>query len=221
MNTNTDSQKSVHPTPFPYVCIAVGFVFLFFPSWVVGTLSLLLGVLCAAFGGGKIIHAVTSVGFTRVGSVLAGVAAMVLGLYIITHTEEVFALLPIAAGVFFFLDGLDRIRSAMKMRRMEKSGHIQNPPSSASVQTQKRRFLTTLIIGTVTLGCGAFLLLFPFHAVTIAVRVIGAFILADGVGALWTEYALRDAVRMFASQNIKQGADGKYNADFRDISDRS
>ncbi len=200
----------------PWVCALIGLGFLLLPELIVDALSLILGGLCILIGIWKLGACLFSsnpvyTGIGRIGSLLGGLAVLLLGTYIINHAERVFSLLPIAAGIFFLLDGLDRIRSAFMMRRME-SGAVVSPFSG------KTRFLTALLIGILTLGIGIFLLFYPFGAVKMTVRIIGILILVDALGALWTDHALKTVFRAVSSSGTR-APDGKYNAAFRDISD--
>ncbi|MBQ8577253.1 MAG: DUF308 domain-containing protein [Clostridia bacterium] len=206
---------------FPGFCVVIGAVFLLFPDWVLGTLSLILGGLCIVYGAWKLITAIRASGFSRGGAVFGGIVAVLLGIYIIRHTERVFLLLPLAAGIFFLLDGIDRIRSAAEIHSAEKRGFSSSAAyhTTASMRRQKRRFFVTCILGVVTVLIGIFLLLYPFGAVRITLRIIGGFILADGIGALWTNHAVKTTFRIFDNASAPPPADGKYNADFRDISD--
>ncbi len=206
----------------PWLCVLIGLYFLLLPDLVVRGLSLVIGGLCIAFGIWKIVSCLlfsrTSLGnFGTVGSLIGGGAVLFLGIYIITHAERVFALLPIAAGIFFLLDGLDRIRSAFAIRRMNKNAARLRPASENRLHS--RRFLTTVLIGILTLGIGIFLLCYPFGAVRMTVRIIGILILADAVGALWTAHALKELFRTAETETGTHAPDGKYNASFRDISD--
>ena len=213
-----DTMKQTSPVGYFLCCVLIGLLFLLFPGWVIGTLSLILGILCIAYGAWKLITAVRTAGFTRIGALLGGVAAILLGIYIIRQPEKIFSLLPIAAGVFFLLDGIDRIRCAAAMQRTVRNT-AANKRQAASAGRQKRRFYTACIIGAVTVLCGVLLLLYPFDALELTLRVVGFLILCNGVGAYWTSHALKVTVKLFGGDAPKRSPDGKYEADFRDITE--
>lgn len=199
-------------------CVMIGLLFLLFPGWVIGTLSLILGILCIAYGAWKLLGALRTAGFTRIGALLGGVAAILLGMYIIRQPEKIFSLLPIAAGVFFLLDGIDRIRCAAAMHRTVRNT-AANKREAAATGRQKRLFYAACIIGAVTILCGILLLLYPFDALELTLRVVGFLILCNGIGAFWTSHALKVTVRLFGGDAPKRTPDGKYEADFRDITE--
>lgn len=215
---NRDGGKTASPTVFVICCVIIGLVFLFFPGWVIGTLSLILGLLCIAYGAWKLITALRSAGFTRVGALLGGAVSILLGSYVIRQPENVFSLLPIAAGIFFLLDGIDRIRCAAAMHRTVR-GTAAGKRQAAFAGKQKRRFYSACIIGAATLLCGLLLLLYPLGALDLTLRIIGFLIVCNGIGALWTSHALKVTLHLFGSDAPKRAPDGKYEADFRDITE--
>ena len=212
------TAKQVSSIGYVWCCVLIGALFLLFPGWVIGTLSLILGLLCIAYGTWKLITALRTAGFTRVGALLGGVAAILLGSYIIRQPENVFSLLPFAAGIFFLLDGVDRIRCAAAMHRTVRNT-AANKRQAAAIGKQKRRFYTACIIGAVTVLCGIILLLYPFDALELTLRIVGFLILCNGIGAFWTSHALNVTVRLFGGDTPKRPSDGKYEADFRDITE--
>ena len=217
-NQKEEAVKQNASVGYLLCCVLIGLLFLLFPGWVIGTLSLLLGILCIVYGAWKLFTALRSAGFTRIGALLGGVAAILLGIYIIRQPENVFSLLPFAAGVFFLLDGIDRIRCAAAMHRTVRNT-AANKRQAAAIGRQKHRFYTACIIGAVTLLCGILLLLYPFDALELTLRVVGGLILGNGVGAFWTSQALKVTLRLFGSDAPKRSPDGKYEADFRDITE--
>ena len=217
-NQKEEAVKQNASVGYLLCCVLIGLLFLLFPGWVIGTLSLLLGILCIAYGAWKLFTALRSAGFTRIGALLGGVAAILLGIYIIRQPENVFSLLPFAAGVFFLLDGIDRIRCAAAMHRTVRNT-AANKRQAAAIGRQKHRFYTACIIGAVTLLCGILLLLYPFDALELTLRVVGFLILGNGFGAFWTSQALKVTLRLFGSDAPKRSPDGKYEADFRDITE--
>ena len=201
---------------FPIFCMITGAIFLFFPEWVLDTLSTILGILIILYGAWNLLVAIRSDGFSRGGAVFSGLACILFGIYIIRHTEQVFSLLPLAAGIFFLFDGIDRLRSAYEMRKLEKRCQTASP----NPQFHKR-FQISCIIGAVTLLVAVFLLLYPFGAVKTTLRIIGFFVFANAISALWTYYARNSTIRIFNTWENAHPADGKINADFRDITNEN
>lgn len=222
MTESSSDKKTSSALLFPLVCILVGAVFLFFPNFVIGMLSAALGIFCILYGVWRLILAVHMTGFTRGGTLVGGILAIVLGIYIINHAEQIFMLLPIAASIYFLFNGIDRIRSAFEMYRIARhSAAYLASRETESMKRQTRRCILTTVIGIVTLLCGVFLFLYPFNAVIVTLRIVGALIILDSISALWTMQTLKSVIHFFeeTENGAPRAADGKYNADFRDISD--
>jgi len=218
MSEKIQKSKGRFVILFPLSCILIGMVFCFFPDWIVNTLSLLLGILCALYGTWRLIDAIRGNGFSRVGAVIGGVLAIVFGAYVIRNPENVFSLLPLAASIFFLFDGIDRIRSAAIMHRAAKrsSGGMRN--HSVFMQKQKKRWMSACLIGVLTIAFSIFLLFNPFSAIQLTLRVIGVFIIFNGIGALWIAHVVDVTVHFFDENKTRRVPDdGKYNAEFRDI----
>ncbi len=213
---HTSSTQAKTSAAFPLCCILAGAVFLLFPGGVLGLLSLILGLLCLSYGAWKLISAIRTEGFIRIGAIIGGAAALLFGGYILRRPEQVFSLLPVAVGLLFLLDGIDRIRCAAAMHRTVRAG---SHGDTVLIGRQKRRFYTACIIGVLTLICGIVLLWRPFDALELALRVIGGMILLNGIGALWTNRALHITQMQFSFDAQRRAPDGKYEASFRDITD--
>ena len=212
--------ERTNQTAFPgyaLCCILIGGIFLFFPGLVVGMLSLVLGLLCIAYGVWKLFSAWKSGMFSRIGATLGGAAAIAVGIYIICRPQKIFSLLPLAAGIFFLLDGIERIRCAAVMHRTVR--RASNKREAAAVGRQKRRFYSACIIGVVTVLCGVLMLWNPFGALELTLRVCGALILCNGIGASWTSHALKMTVGQFGGDTHYPNHGGAYETEFRDITD--
>jgi uncharacterized membrane protein HdeD (DUF308 family) len=148
---------------------------------------------------------------------LGGAAAIAVGIYIICRPQKIFSLLPLAAGIFFLLDGIERIRCAAVMHRTVR--RASNKREAAAVGRQKRRFYSACIIGVVTVLCGVLMLWNPFGALELTLRVCGALILCNGIGASWTSHALKMTVGQFGGDTHYPNHGGAYETEFRDITD--
>ena len=89
-------------------------------------------------------------------------AGIIIGAIIILIPKVLHIGIPIAAGVFFFVNGITRIVKAFKSE-------------SECVKKQ------TLVFGIIVLLFGCFILAFPYRASTIARIIIGLMLIANGV----------------------------------------
>ena len=59
-NQKEEAVKQNASVGYLLCCVLIGLLFLLFPGWVIGTLSLLLGILCIAYGAWKLFTALRS-----------------------------------------------------------------------------------------------------------------------------------------------------------------
>jgi len=86
------------------------------------------------------------------------------------------------------------------------------------MQKQKKRWMSACLIGVLTIAFSIFLLFNPFSAIQLTLRVIGVFIIFNGIGALWIAHVVDVTVHFFDENKTRRVPDdGKYNAEFRDI----
>ena len=215
-NKNKKQQSALG---YVLCCVLIGGVFLLMPGLVIGALSLVLGLLCMAYGVWRMICIVRMRGYFRAGALLGAVAVMLIGGYIICRPQKIFSLLPMAVGLFFLLDGIDRLRCAAEMHRTMRTT-ASNRREAVVIGRQKRHFYGTCAIGAVTILGGILMLLNPFDALELTLRVCGVMILCNGMGALWTSHAFNSTVRLFANDSLRRAYNGTYETEFRDITDK-
>lgn len=218
MHDYQEETNQISSAVYVLCCVLIGAVFLFFPGLVVGALSLILGLLCIAYGIWKLVTALRTAQFFRIGAILFGTAAILIGCYILFQPENIFSLLPMAVGVFFLMDGVDRIRCAAAMHRTVRNT-AANKRQAASAGRQKRMFYSACIIGAVTVLGGILMLLHPFDALELTLRVGGFLILCNGIGAFWTSHALHVTLHRFGNDAPRRANDGTYETEFRDITE--
>ena len=90
---------------------------------------------------------------------------------------------------------------------------------SGAIEAMKREMdlLGVLVLGLVTLVLGVVLVICPFQAFTTVVRLLGAFLLYDGLSDLWITGQVGKAVRQ-----TEKAANAEKNAvdvEYRDVKD--
>ncbi len=183
---------------YPLICLIFGLILFFMPGLLIGVLSTVLGAVCIVWGVGRIVRAMNEpVRDLRVSGLLFGVLAALFGIYIMRHSGSVLRLLPLAAGLFFLFDGIERIRSAVAWNKSDSS--LLSRMGAAG------------IFGVILILAGLWLILFPLGAVKATLRIIGVLILIDGAGDLYNAYRREEKKKMGFSP------DGKYETEYRDV----
>ncbi len=149
---------------------ALGLALLIWPGLSASIFCTAVGVVLLAAGAVDIILFL----FRRDGSLytsaqmVIGIILAVVGIYIMTHPGLVSVVVPRILGVLLCIHGVSDLGDALTLRSGGDS-----------------RWTAALILGLVTLAMGLLLALRPFSAFAAAVRIIGLFLLYDGVSDLW------------------------------------
>ena len=213
----TETEKQPASRGYVVCCALIGGIFLLLPGLVIGMLSLILGLLCIAYGIWRLVGMLRT-SFFRIGALIGAAAGMLIGIYIICQPQKIFSLLPMAVGIYFLMDGLERLRCAVSIHRTMHAT-AANRHEAVAIGRQKRRFYGTCAIGVITMLGGVLLLLNPFGALELTLRVCGGMILLNGIGALGTAHALKSSRRMSAKDSLRRAYNGTYETEFRDITD--
>lgn len=181
---------------------ALGLVLLIRPDLSISVLCTALGVILLICGLVDVSVFLTN----RDGSLysafhlIAGVVLAALGLWIMTRPTLIISVIPRIIGALICIHGVCDIADAMTLRR---SG--------------SHRWNTALILAVLTLILGGILVIRPFGVLTTAVRVIGIFLLYDGISDLWITACVSGAVRQ-ARRDAETQA-GAVDTDFTDVKD--
>ncbi|MCI2058925.1 MAG: DUF308 domain-containing protein [Oscillibacter sp.] len=134
------------------------------------------------------------------GCLVLGVILAVVGIYIIVRPALVQLAIPVVVGVLICVHGFVDVGNAVTLRR---SGYP--------------RWGTALVLGLLTLALGAVLIFRPFSAFQSAVRVIGVFLLYDGISDIWIVSRVSKTLRQAAKD---AGAEsGAVDVDYTDTKD--
>ncbi len=131
------------------------------------------------------------------GMLVLGIILAALGAWIIASPQLVAVLVPRVIGVLICIHGAGDIGDAVALRRA-------NYP----------RWTGALILGLVTLVLGAVLIFYSFTVLSTIVRIIGFFLLYDGVSDVWITWQVSKAVKHAAKD-----AEAQANAVDTDFTD--
>lgn len=112
--------------------------------------------------------------------ILAVVLAAV-GILICLNPDFVISLVPVIMGVILVLHGLYDLRQMFSMGK-----------------ARYRFWWVAFLLAVLTMGGGAILIWNPFESVELAIKVIGAFMVYDGISDLWIVTETRRAQKDFA-----------------------
>lgn len=179
---------------------AVGLILLVWPELSANILCTVVGLFLVVCGVVDILQFLLS----RDGSLytnahlILGVILAVVGIWIMTQPDLISVVIPRVIGIILFVHGFGDIGDAMTLH---KNGYA--------------RWGTALALAIVTLMLGALLVLDPFDAFATVVRMIGLFLLYDGISDLWITSRVSRTVKQ-AEKDAQARADA-VDVEFKDI----
>ena len=152
------------------ICVIIGLVLIIWP----GTST---QVVCMVFGGMLLAYGIIQIAlylFAREhtlylqGILLLGIVFGVLGAWILIKPEIIIATVPIVIGLIVIVHGVHNTLQAIDLKKLGYS-----------------KWWVALLFGILTVALGMILVYNPFSVVNTVVRVIGAFLIYDGMSDMW------------------------------------
>ena len=178
----------------------LGLVLLIWPALTASLLCLALGLVLVLCGLSNIFVFLRS----RDGSLYAalhlitGVVLAAVGIWLMARPTLVTVVIPRIVGVLICFHGFGDIGDAMTLRKNSSS-----------------RWTAALLLAVITLVLGVILVICPFQAFTTVVRLLGAFLLYDGISDLWITGQVGKALRQAEKDsNAEQNA---VDVEYRDV----
>lgn len=181
---------------------ALGLVLLVRPELSAAVLCTALGLILVVCGLIDIIVFLRS----RDGSLyaaahlVAGVVLAAVGVWLISRPTLISVVIPRIIGVLICVHGASDIGDALTLRKNGSS-----------------RWSAAALLGLVTLLLGAVLVFNPFEAFTTVVRIIGAFLIYDGVSDIWITTQVSKAIRQ--AERDSNAARNAVDVEYRDVKD--
>ena len=131
---------------------------------------------------------------------ITGIILAVVGIWLMARPTLVTVIIPRIIGLLVCVHGFRDIRDTLSLKKSGSS-----------------RWTAALLLGAVTLVLGAILVLAPFEAFTTVVRLIGAFLIYDGISDIWITTQVSKAVRDAAKAS--NAARDAVDVEYRDVDD--
>lgn len=160
----------VNYTVSAVLCILLGLVLLIWPGTTTQIVCMSLGIVLLAYGIIQIVIYLYNRERTIIsqGMLLLGIVFAVIGIWILLTPEMIIMAVPVIVGVLIVIHGLHNVVQAIAL---QKEGD--------------ERWWLALTFGLLTVIFGGLLIFNPFGAVEFVVRLIGIFLIYDGVSDIW------------------------------------
>lgn len=152
------------------VCALLGLVLVIWPGATSQIICMLLGGVLLAYGVLQIAIYLFNRERTIIlqGMMILGIVFAVLGLWILLKPEMIMMAVPVIVGVLIAIHGLHNVVQAFALK---KDGY--------------ESWWLAFLMGLLTLIFGGVLICNPFKAIELVARIIGIFLIYDGVSDIW------------------------------------
>ena len=152
--------------------ILLGLVLLLFPTITIQVVCYMLGGLAIVYGIGRVIRYIRQgEAYPELfrGDLMIGLFLIVIGLFIVFRIEFVAGFIPVIFGIALLASGIGEVQRSMDAKR---AGY--------------ERWLFIMVLASLTIVFGLVLVLNPFASAQVAVAVIGASLIYDGISDVVT-----------------------------------
>lgn len=152
------------------ICVILGIVLLVWPGQSTQVVCMVLGIVLGGFGLIQIILYLATKEKTMVSHsmMMLGVVLAVIGGWIVLKPETIIKAVPMIVGILIVIHGFHNAVQAIDLKKM-----------------QYDNWWVALLLSLLTVALGVVLICNPFTIVDIVVRIIGAFLVYDGLSDMW------------------------------------
>lgn len=152
------------------ICVILGIVLLVWPGQSTQVVCMVLGIVLGGFGLIQIILYLATKEKTMVSHsmMMLGVVLAVIGGWIVLKPETIIKAVPMIVGILIVIHGFHNAVQAIDLKKM-----------------QYDNWWVALLLSLLTVALGIVLICNPFTIVDTVVRIIGAFLVYDGLSDMW------------------------------------
>lgn len=160
----------VNYTASALACVILGLVLLIWPGTTTQIVCMLLGVVLLIFGVIQILLYLINRerSIASQGMMLLGIIVSVIGVWILVKPEMIIMAVPVIIGILIAMHGLHNISQAISLKR---DGY--------------ENWWVACLLGVLTAVLGGILIYNPFTVIETIVRLIGIFLIYDGLSDMW------------------------------------
>lgn len=152
------------------IFVVIGLVLLIWPGTSTQVVCMVLGGVLLAYGVIQIVMYLFAKEKTlyHQGMLVLGIILSVIGAWILLKPEMIIAAVPVIMGIIIVMHGVHNIVQGLQLKGMDYE-----------------KWWIAFALGIVTVALGSILIYNPFSVVNTVVRVIGAFLIYDGISRIW------------------------------------
>lgn len=160
----------VNYTVSALICVVLGLVLLIWPGATTKIVCMVLGLALLIYGAAQIFLYLASKERSIIsqGMMLLGIVVAVIGVWILMKPETIIMAVPVIVGILIVIHGVHNIVQAVSLKKDGYQG-----------------WWIACLMGVLTTALGGVLIYNPFTVVDTIVRLIGIFLIYDGVSDMW------------------------------------
>ena len=119
-------------------------------------------------------------------SLITGIVTIIIGLILIINTELVASILPFILGIYFIINGINRLQYALELKK------------------QNINYTTSLVFSILIILCGILFIINPFGGALVITKVMGIFMIIYAVLDLANSIVIKKEMNEYKnSQSMK------------------
>ncbi len=156
----------LHITATALACVILGFIFLIWPEAVTNFIAVAVGIILIAIGGIYVISKLINQENKFTG-MLVGFIVLILGVWILVHPTSAASIIPIVIGVVLVASGVQELRLSFAAKNVDAT-----------------KWGWMIVGSVVTIIFGIICICMAFAILKTAMRLLGLFLIYDGVSSM-------------------------------------
>ena len=171
----------------PIVYFVLGLLMVIFPETINDIINYIIGGLLMLFGIDYIVRYLSNNKVTTYSkySLTVGIVPIICGVFLICNPEVLVSIIPFVAGMIILMDAFEKLNHAIDLKKMKYD-----------------EWWVDLIVAILFIVFGIIVIMNPFDAAKLLIRILGIFFLVDCFIDVWTNFS-------YEKIKIKNGEDKK------------
>ena len=131
-------------------------------------------------------------------SLITGIVTIIIGMILIINTELVASILPFILGIYFIINGINRLQYALELKR------------------QNINYTTSLVFSILIILCGVLFIINPFGGALVITKVMGIFMIVYAVLDLTNSIVIKKEMNGHNSSQPMKNAVIEANIEVKD-----
>ena len=171
----------------PIVYFVLGLLMVIFPETINDIINYIIGGLLMLFGIDYIVRYLSNNKVTTYSkySLTVGIVPIICGVFLICNPEVLVSIIPFVAGMIILMDAFEKLKHAIDLKKMNYD-----------------EWWVDLVVAILFIVFGIIVIMNPFDAAKLLIRILGIFFLVDCFIDVWTNFS-------YEKIKIKNGEDKK------------